>query len=281
MTNTLLDFSHQPELALHARVIADVQAVASSMGIATLIAGAFARDLHLMYRAGIGIRRQTEDIDLAVAVPDWAAFEVLSHKLTSSGAFEETTTSVHRLRHRSGWPVDLLPFDGVESSDRKIAWPPRGEFVMSVFGFREALANAHPVALPGQVQTQLVSLAALAVLKIVCWQERHYTSPRKDAHDLQLILRHYLVAEHEARLWNEFSAWTQGDDFEYELAGPRMLGHDMARLLEPDGQDQIAKVLCQQVRVDAVGPLPFEMNSVDPARAITALSALLRGLQEA
>lgn len=280
MTNTLLDFSQQPELALHARVIADVEAVAASMGIATLIAGAFARDLHLMYRAGIGMQRQTEDIDLALAVPDWAAFEALSKGLIASGAFDATPTLAHRLRHRSGWPVDLLPFDGVESSDRKIAWPPRGEFVMSVFGFREALANAHPIQLPGLVQTKVVSLAALAALKIVCWQERHYASPRKDAHDLQLILRHYLVAEHEARLWDEFTAWTQGADFEYELAGPRMLGLDIACLLDRAGRDQISKVLRQQVRSDAPGPLPFEMNSADPARALAALNALLRGLEE-
>ena len=75
MTNTLLDFSLRPELALHARVVADVEAAAAPMGIAPLIAGAFARDLHFQYRAGIGTQRQTEDIDFALAVPDWAAFE--------------------------------------------------------------------------------------------------------------------------------------------------------------------------------------------------------------
>ena len=172
MTNTLLDFSQRPELALHARVVADVEAAAAPMGITPLIAGAFARDLQLHHGYGIRMQRQTEDIDFALAVPDWESFAALRAGLIAGGAFEGTPTAAHRLRHRSGWPVDLVPFQGVESPERKIAWPPRGEIVMDVFGFREALAAAHPVALPGNVQTCVVSLPALALLKIVCWQDR-------------------------------------------------------------------------------------------------------------
>lgn len=47
MTATWLDFSRRPELALHARVVADIESVAASMGITPVITGAFARDLHL------------------------------------------------------------------------------------------------------------------------------------------------------------------------------------------------------------------------------------------
>lgn len=278
MTNTLLDFSLRPELALHARVVADVEAAAATVGIAPLIAGAFARDLHLFYAHGINMQRKTEDIDFALAVPDWAAFAVLRECLTASGAFEGAATASHRLRHHSGWPVDLVPFDGVESNVRKIAWPPRGEFVMDVFGFREALVTTHPVLLPGNVQTRVVSLPALALLKIVCWQDRHYAFPRKDAHDLQMILCHYLSAGNEPRLWDEFAVWTQGDDFDYELAGPRMLGHDIRRLLDRPGLDQVADVLLQQTDSGKPGLLPNEMNSTDPDRALAWLNALLRGL---
>lgn len=278
MTNTLLDFSQRPELALHARVIADVEAAAAAVGIAPLIVGAFARDLHLLYRHGINMQRKTEDIDFALAIPDWAGFAALRERLTANGAFEGSTAAAHRLRHQSGWPVDLVPFDGVESPERKIAWPPRQEFVMDVFGFREALATAHVVLLPGNVQTRVVSLPALALLKIVCWQDRHYASPRKDAHDLQMILRHYLAADNESRLWDEFVGWTQNDDFYYELAGPRMLGHDIRRMLDKPGLDQVANVLLQQTDSGKPGLLPNEMNSTDPDRALAWLNALLRGL---
>ncbi len=278
MTNILLDFSQRPELALHARVVADVEAAAQALGIAPLIAGAFARDLHLHYGHSIQIQRETEDIDFALAVPDWAAFTALRECLIAGGAFEGSPKTAHRLRHRNGWPQDLVPFGGVESHDRKIVWPPQGEFVMDVFGFREALATAHPVLLPGDVQTRVVSLPALVLLKIVCWQDRHYAFPRKDANDLQMILHYYLESGNEARLWDEFVDWTQDDNFDYELAGPRMLGHDICRLLDPPGRDLVATVLSQQVDSGKPGLLPNEMNSREPDRAVAWLEALLRGL---
>lgn len=278
MTNILLDFSPRPELALYARVVADVEAAARPLGIVPLIAGAFARDLHLHYGHGIQIQRKTEDIDFALAVSDWAAFTTLRERLLASGAFEGSPKAAHRLRHRNGWPLDVVPFGGVELPDRKIVWPPQGEFVMDVFGFREALAAAQPILLPGNVQTQVVSLAALALLKIVCWRDRHYASPRKDANDLQMILHYYLEAGNQARLWDEFVAWTQDDSFDYELAGSRMLGQDIGRLLDPPGRDQVAGVLLEQVDTGAPGLLPNEMNPQEPERAVAWLKALLCGL---
>jgi predicted nucleotidyltransferase len=278
MTNTLLDFSLRPELALHAGVLADVESIAAPLGIPLLIAGAFARDLHLQYAHGIQTQRQTEDIDLALAVPDWATFTAVRERLIVGGAFERQGAAEHRLRHHSGWPVDLVPFGGVESPERKIAWPPRDEFVMDVLGFREALAAANPVLLPGNVQAKVVPLAALALLKIVCWQERHYTSPRKDAHDLQMILRHYLSAGNEVRLWGEFSRWTQEDGFDYELAGARMLGVDIRGLLDKTGLDRVSGVLRRQTEPGKPGLLPNEMNPADPGRALAWLNALSHGL---
>ncbi|MEK6770751.1 MAG: hypothetical protein AABY62_03815 [Pseudomonadota bacterium] len=62
--------------------------------------------------------------------------------------------------------VDLVPFGAIERPDRTIAWPPSGSVVMSVFGFREALAATIPVLLPERITAQVVSLPALAILKI-------------------------------------------------------------------------------------------------------------------
>ena len=260
MTIILLDFSQRPELALHASAVADVEAAAAPLGIATLIAGAFARDLHLWYRHGIDVQRQTEDLDLAFALPDWAAFESLTERLTASGAFRPSANAAHRLRHRTGLPVDFVPFGNLETRERKIAWPPRGEVVMDVFGFREALVTAREVLLPGNVRTKVVSLPALALLKIVCWQDRHYASPLKDAHDLHLILKNYLRAGNEQRLWDEFRHWTDEEAFQYELAGARMLGLDVGALLDDSGIDRVAGVLSEQVDAANPGPLPGEMK---------------------
>ena len=93
-----------------------------------------------------------------------------------------------------------------------------------------------------------------------------------------MILRHYLIADNESRLWDEFVAWTQNDDFDYELAGPRMLVHDIRRMLDKPGLDQVTHVLLQQTDSGKPGLLPNEVNFTDPDRALAWLNALLRGL---
>ncbi|MEO8627876.1 MAG: hypothetical protein ABI612_07205 [Betaproteobacteria bacterium] len=77
MTATSLDLSQLADLTPYAEVVADVQAAVRPLGIEPLIVGAFARDLHLLYRYGIDTQRQTEDLDLALALPDWTTFEAL------------------------------------------------------------------------------------------------------------------------------------------------------------------------------------------------------------
>jgi predicted nucleotidyltransferase len=207
MTATSLDFSNRRELSLHARVVAAIEQAALPIGISPLIVGAFARDLHLVYGTPkIKPGRETRDVDFALAVPDWPAFHQLNDHLVASGAFTRSAVR-HRLRHLDGLPVDLVPFGAIETVERKIEWPPHGDEVLDVFGFREALGAADEVVLPSNVRARVVSLAALALLKILCWDDRHVTSPRKDAHDLMLVLRNYLQAGHEARLPKEFPEW--------------------------------------------------------------------------
>ncbi len=283
MTTILHDFSRQRDLALHAEAIHAVQSVAAALGVDVLIAGAFARDLHLRYGYDIAPLRQTEDIDIALAVPSWQAFAELRQQLIDESGFAEAVGIPHRLRYRGGnmeLPVDIVPFGGLESSDRMIAWPPSGDEVMDVFGFREARDAAVDMMMPGNVVINVVSLAALVVLKLNAWQARHYTAPRKDAYDLQFITSHYLDAGNRDRLWAEFIAWTEADDFDYEIAGARMLGYDAGVILTKDGRTRVATLLLKQTNEDGIRLLASDMNKNDPDRAIALLLAMHQGLTE-
>jgi predicted nucleotidyltransferase len=184
------------------------------------------------------------------------------------------------LRHRNGLPIDLVPFGSVETRERTIAWPPRGEVVMDVYGFREAQASACEVVFPGGVRGRVVSLPALGLLKIVCWRDRHYESPRKDAHDLMLIVKNYLQAGNEARLFDEFADWTQEGNFDYELAGARMLGHDVRALLDAEGIERVGRLLAEQTDPLTPARLPSEMAPADSDRARALLYAMLGGMTE-
>jgi predicted nucleotidyltransferase len=228
----------------------------------------------------VPVRRETRDVDFALAVNDWAAFTALRGQLVSTGLFAEVPGIMYRLRHRNGLPVDLVPFGAIETEQRRIVWPPGGDVVMDVFGFREAHATAVGVALPGDVAAFVVSLPALAWLKIVCWQDRHRRSPGKDAQDLQLILNHYLDAGQEPRLWDEFVPWTQEEGFDYVLTGARMLGHDIRRQLNAAARARVSAIVAQQANTEHPGVLSNEMNPRSPEQAVLQLEALLKGLNE-
>ena len=280
MTSTLLDFSRRSELALHARVIADVQAATAARGVPTMVTGAFARDLHVYYAHGMDTIRQTEDIDLALSVSDWATFADVKQRLIDTGRFRSIRGAQQRLRHADGMPLDLVPFAGVETAERRIDWPPDGAFQMDVFGFREALAASQRVRLPEGADTLLVSLPGLALLKICAWNDRHYRTPRKDAEDLALITENYLDLGNIERLWNEFAGWTEELEFDTARAGARMLGVNIGGLLSDSGRERVAAIVAEQASIEVPGLLPQEMSPYDPERARALLAALLKGLYE-
>lgn len=271
----MLDLSQKRELSLHAELAADVNSAIAALGIQGVVVGAFARDLHLHYGAGIKIQRATEDVDFAVMVRDWSEFEALRSKLIESGVCQSIEGTHHRVRHRNSIAIDLVPFGRIETEDRQIAWPPNGDVVMDVFGFREATRATEEAKLPGGVRVNIVSLPALALLKIVAWVDRHRRSPGRDAPDLMLIIRNYLQIEaNKRRLWGEFSAWTEAEDFDYEQGGARMLGYDLRELLDEDGVKKIAAILRPQIAETEIGELPQEMDRHSPGRAQSLLKRL-------
>jgi predicted nucleotidyltransferase len=279
MNAALLDFSQRRELGLHAEVLADVQRVAVSLRTEVMIAGAFARDLNIFYAHGVDTHRESEDVDLGIAVADWDTFSTLMSQLTQGGRFRPVANRPHRLRHEpTDLPVDLIPFAGVESADRRIAWPPNGEVVMDVFGFREALVASTRARLPGGIEIPVVSLQGLALLKLTAWHARHVQAPLKDAHDLMLIASNYLALGNEQRLWNELAHWTEEPGSDFEQSGARMLGHDIRALLDEQGVTRVRTILEEQLVGRRQGELATEMNRQDPDKATRLLSALHRGL---
>lgn len=77
----MLDFSTRAELVRHAAVIADIEAACVALSMPCLIVGAFARDLHLLHGHGIEMQRETGDVDIALAVTNWLAFNALKDRL--------------------------------------------------------------------------------------------------------------------------------------------------------------------------------------------------------
>lgn len=276
-----LDLSARDDLRWLAQLLADVRDAVPSAE--PLLVGALARDLLLHYGHGIAITRATEDVDLALAIEDWDEFDSVRTALLSTGRFAPYTGAIHKLRYREQCWIDLVPFGAVERADGTIAWPPAGEEVMRVLGYKEANATAIHVTLPESQVVRVVALPMLAVLKVLVWKDRHAHAPRKDAFDLALILRNYLNAGNTDRLYGNMAHLLTAD-FDFEKAGAWLAGRD-ARILIQQHCNQAETMICSIAdvvlpEIDLEGRLTLvaEMNAPDPESALRLLVAFHRGL---
>lgn len=270
---TSLDFSQKIDLRLLSALVKQVTAAAEKP---YLLAGATARDLLLTHAHEILNSRATVDVDFAFFLDNWDQYETLRKKLLAGGEFMEVPRKgIHKLRFRRVLEVDILPFGGVERADRTIALPPDNAFVMTMFGFREALNSSVTVMLPDDATVQVVSLPALAILKLSAWSERRLLEPGKDAYDLLLILKNY--ASTSGKRLYDANPHIAGSPSDYEAAGAWLLGRDMAQLLNDDGHQRLARIMAEEA--DETGQLRLvgDMMRGDPDRALQLLAALEDG----
>jgi len=123
----------------------------------------------------------------------------------------------------------------------------------------------------------------LAVLKVIAWSDRHITAPRKDAADLLLILKNYLDAGNQERLYDEAAHLLDDSNFNYERAGAWLAGHDAATAIRKDAAEQtrvrhmISTILTKEV--DPEGPLRLigEVGGRDAENVRLLLAAFLSG----
>ncbi len=172
-----MDLSDKTELRWLSAILSDARNAAPDVDC--LVVGATARDLLLHHGHGVPITRATTDIDLAFTVDGWEEFDLLREAYLNSNHFTAGRPSKHRLIHRSGVRLDLIPFGGVERVDGTIMWP-EDNTVMGVLGYKEARETAIEITLPAKQSVATVCLPMLAILKLMAWSERHLYMPRKD-----------------------------------------------------------------------------------------------------
>lgn len=248
MTNTLLKLRKKiPENI--GEILSAVFGTCSALDIKTFIVGATARDLIFEYVYGANIRRATEDIDFGIAVESWSEYEKLKKVLIESKKFKDDKKVEQRIwwkKDREEMKVDLVPFGEIENPAGQIAFPPDGDFVMSTIGFKEAYENSVPLEIDKNVTIRIASLAGLVLLKFIAYNDRPLMR-RRDVQDIFFIAGNYLDAGNEDRLYNEKQdADLLDDDFDYRVAGARMLGRDVAKLLSGDTAQIISNLLADE-----------------------------------
>lgn len=218
------------------RILEAVCAVTSELGLDCFVVGATARDILLTHVFNIPPGRATRDVDFAIAVESWDQFAAIKQALEKAAGFISSSKMMQRLDFNDGtmkisYPVDLIPFGGVEQTAGKLFWPPDMAVIMNVIGYREVLETSIRVAITEEMTVRVASLPGLALLKMFSWQDRGVKNS-KDAQDLYLLLRTYCNAGNTDRIYGEEFDLLTSCNHEPELAGAELLGKDIAQITD-------------------------------------------------
>jgi predicted nucleotidyltransferase len=218
-----------------------ISQVAGPLKIPFFLIGATARDLLLAVH-DIPTYRATLDIDIGVKVPDWEKFNKLKKVLVETDKFTAAKKE-QRLKYKDQIDIDIIPFGAISDKNHLIEWPSQ-ETAMHVLGFEETYKHSQIVRLRSKpvLDVKLVTLPGLAVMKILSWRDK-YPERKKDAIDLFLVMRHYSDAGNFERIPDEMPDLLNSDDFDYVRAGARLLGRDIAKIIDPKTKKGILDIL--------------------------------------
>jgi predicted nucleotidyltransferase len=263
-------------------ILASVRALAEKLGYSYLLVGATARDVLMSHVFGIESRRATHDVDFAIALEDWHRFHLLKNALVESGDFALADNKAHQLYYKPGehgqaYPLDLIPFGGVEQKPHQIAWPPDMSVVMNVTAYVEALESALEVDLGNGLVVRVVSIPALAALKLLAWNERGLQD-NKDAQDLFFLLQYYHDAGNIDRLYGDAYVFLEACKFDLTSAGAALLGYDAGASLHEDSHLALLAVLADPRKRDRLIVHMTRSAGTEPEIATRLLDEFERGL---
>jgi len=251
MSRNLLNLSGKID-KLTIELFEDISKVAKSMNIDFFVVGATARDIILTYGYEIKTIRATNDIDLAVQVVNWEQYENLKKALITDEKFT-ITRELQRLEYDGRLLIDILPFGVIADKDGSFFWPPEHEVKMNLLGFKEAYENAINIKLRERpvLYIKFASLPGLAIMKLISWDDK-YPERGRDAKDLGFIMRNYLDAGNDKRLFDGeidiIDRLNETGDVDYQKAGVRLLGRDMANIAGAETKKKIIEILMRETR---------------------------------
>ncbi|MBC2713712.1 MAG: hypothetical protein HF978_00175 [Desulfobacteraceae bacterium] len=180
MTNSSIDLSKNCDQST-IDCLTDLNYKARELNMDFFVVGAQVRILILEQYYKISTDVATLDIDIGIAVIDWAHYTKLKESLILNRSFITDHKVYHRLWFKDKYPVDLIPFGAVETSAGLIRWPPDQSIEMNVTGFQDALNDTILVRLSDKLDVRFASLPGMAILKLIAWHGQHNEFPTKDA----------------------------------------------------------------------------------------------------
>lgn len=208
-------------------VVTDLERGLRELGIPFGVVGALVPELLLDARP----RRMTNDADVIVSVETLADFNDLKDRLAAYG-FTRTRVS-HRMQHRDGGLMDILPFSTTIAPDGRLQL--EDGFVFNMAGFSHVVPSAVSTPIEGGPNLPLSPLPLYALLKLVAFSDRRAA---KDLGGVHHCLEHYL--EDDGR---RYGVDHEGDGVPFEYTCAYLLGIDGQRFLDTALNDAVKGVL--------------------------------------
>ncbi len=255
-------------------VLEYVHSAANELRIPYLMIGARAIDIQLHNVYGFPTFNPTNDTDFAVAVESWKHFDALKDGLVKTGHFTLDSHKAQRLDYNGVFPVDLVPFGGVEKPQGSIAWPPEFDQVMKVQGFAEINSAAEEIVIPGRsIILRAASLPGLILLKLFAWNDRRET---RDAWNIASLLQNYNLIIDDARIFSDEAIY-KSLGYDTVKAGAALLGKDAAVIAAPSTISAAHKIVLDGIeKGNLTSQVGSGLKSVDSDNQISAAEELLK-----
>ena len=149
--------STEADLLLEAQALGRLTAALGAPASGLMVIGATARNILSVGLFGRLPQRGTRDVDIAVAVASWSAYERATATLRRRAGVHAFTVDVDGVHV----PVDVVPYGGIEAFDRTVDLP--DDHRLNVLGLREAFATAQTARLlpTSRSRPSSVKIAAL------------------------------------------------------------------------------------------------------------------------
>ncbi len=170
--------------------------------------------------------RVTADIDYCVYVPDRATWDALTQYLISERGFQRDDKLPYRF-YIGPLMMDLIPYGGLQEKDGEVMLEdPKME--LSVLGTKTILEDA-TVSLGN---FRIVTLPGLCIMKLIAFSEKPDLRA-KDWGDFLFLLNNYGEIAGNTLYEGTYDDLIE-EDMELNVAAARMLGRQMAPILNKD-----------------------------------------------
>jgi predicted nucleotidyltransferase len=228
------------------------------------VIGATARDIILSGIHKLVPARKTNDLDIAIAIPDWSKFHEISDGLCNLEDFTKSKEQKQRFFYKTNFQLDIVPFGNITRAGNLIYWPPEESKAMSVAGFIEVVKHALEITIDDNLNIYVANLPGIFILKMNAWKSRNPETHR-DADDIAFIISAYLDINEQRAVAENYDLY-ETDNFSTFVAGATLLGRDMKGILRnnPENLNVFIGILKEEVEKNEDSILINQMLETHP-----------------